>query len=169
LLRRRNFNIDSLQVGPSETPGISRMTFIVDGNERMVDQVIQQLRKVIDVTRVEDLSDHATVSRELALLRVSTHGTSRGEVMQIVDIYHGEIVDVTLESVVIQIVGSEEEVDGLISLMEHFGIQEMVRTGRVALARGVSEPTRLRRTTTVWRAHANGHSSEEVRQKTGGV
>lgn len=169
LLRRRNFNIDSLQVGPCETAGISRMTFIVDGNERMVDQVIQQLRKVVDVTRVEDLTDINPVAREMALVRVSTNSANRAEIMQIVDIYEGEIVDVTLDSMVVQIVGHEEKVDNLIGLLDHFGIQEMARSGRVALARGVHEPSRLRRTTTVWRAHANGHTSESERQKTGGV
>ena len=105
----------------------------------------------------------------MALLRVSTNATNRAEIMQIVDIYEGEILDVTLDSMVVQIVGTEEKVDGLIGLLDHFGIQELARSGRVALARGVHEPNRLRRTTTVWRAHANGHSSEGERQKTGGV
>lgn len=169
LLRRRNFNIDSLQVGPSETPGISRMTFVLDGNERMVDQVIQQLRKVVDVTQVEDLTDFATVAREMALVRVATTSTNRSDIVQIVNIYRGEIVDVALESMVVQIVGSEERVDGLLTLLEQFGIQEMVRTGRVALMRGVSE-RKVKRSTAVWRAQANGHDvTEAERFKTGGV
>jgi acetolactate synthase-1/3 small subunit len=169
LLRRRNFNIDSLQVGHSEEPGISRMTFVVDGDERMVDQVIQQLRKSVDVTRVEDLSDRPIVARELALVRVATTADTRSEIVQMVNIYRGEIIDVAMDSMVVQIVGSEDRVDSLISLLDHFGIQEMVRTGRVALVRGATEK-RLRRTSAVWRAQANGKdASAAERFKTGGV
>ena len=144
MLRRRNFNIDSLQVGHSETPGISRMTFVVNGNQHMVDQVIQQLRKIVDVTRVEDITEQAIVALEMALIRVSTSAENRSEIMQLVDIYRGEIVDVTLDSMIVQIVGSEERVDSLIELLGHFGIQEMVRTGRVAMARGRREGSHRR-------------------------
>lgn len=169
LLRRRNFNIDSLQVGHSEEPGISRMTFVVDGDERMVDQVIQQLRKSVDVTRVEDLSDHPMVARELALVRVATNANTRSEIVQMVNIYRGEIVDVAMDSMVVQIVGSEDRVDSLIALLDTFGIQEMVRTGRVALVRGTTEK-RMRRSSAVWRAQANGKdASAAERFKTGGV
>lgn len=168
MLRRRNFNIDSLQVGHSETPGISRMTFVVDGNERMVDQVIKQLRKVIDVTRVEDITDKSMVARELALIRVQCTSETRSEIVQIVNIYRGEIVDVSLDSMVVQIVGSEDRVDSLIDLLSQFGITEMVRTGRVALVRGTTE-RRFRRSTAVWRARANGTASEDARLTTGGV
>lgn len=167
MLRRRNFNIDSLQVGHSETPGISRMTFVVDGNEQMADQVIKQLRKVVDITRVEDISDRASVLRELALIRVNTTPDTRSEIVQMVNIYRGEIVDVAIDSMVVQIVGSEERVDSLIDLLNHFGIMEMVRTGRMALVRGTPE-RRRRRTTAVWRASANGHDAE-ARLTTGGV
>ena len=155
MLRRRNFNIDSLQVGHSETPGISRMTFVVDGNARMVDQVIKQLRKVIDVTRVEDLSDRPAVTRELALIRVQTTSDNRAEIIQLVNIYRGEIVDVAMETLVVQIVGAEDRVDALIELLANFGIVEMVRTGRVAMVRGVTE-RRFKRGTTVWKARSNG-------------
>ena len=169
LLRRRNFNIDSLQVGHSEAPGISRMTFVVDGNERMVDQVIKQLRKVVDVTRVEDISDNPIVAREMALVRVSADAEHRSEIVQIVDIYRGEIVDLTAESMVVQIVGSEERVDSLINLLDPYGIVEMVRTGRVALVRGAIEK-RVRRSTAVWRAQANGKDAVAAeRFRTGGV
>ncbi len=169
LLRRRNFNIDSLQVGHSEEPGISRMTFVVDGDERMVDQVIQQLRKSVDVTRVEDLSDHPIVARELALVRVATNADTRSEIVQMVNIYRGEIVDVAMDSMVVQIVGAEDRVDSLIALLDNFGIQEMVRTGRVAVVRGAMEK-RLRRSSAVWRAQANGKdASAAERFRTGGV
>ena len=96
MMRRRNFNIDSLQVGHTESPGISRMTFVVDGNDRMVDQVIKQRRKLVDVTRVEDISEQPIVAREMALIRVSTNAENRSEIVQMVNIYRGEIVDVAL-------------------------------------------------------------------------
>lgn len=168
MLRRRNFNIDSLQVGHSETPGISRMTFVVDGNERMVAQVIAQMRKVVDVTRVENISENPSVAREMALVRVATTSENRSEIVQIVNIYRGEIVDVALDSMVVQIVGSEDRVDSLITLLDGFGILEMVRTGRVALVRGMTE--RRSRSTSVWKAQANGKDATATeRFKTGGV
>lgn len=136
LFRRRGFNIESLAVGHSETPGISRMTFVVDGDHRMVDQAMRQLEKQVDVIRVEDVSQQPVVLRELALLRVATSASARAEVMQIVDIYRAQIVDVDLDSVVIQVVGTEDRVDSLVELLSNFGIREMVRTGRVAMTRG---------------------------------
>ncbi|MEX1018634.1 MAG: acetolactate synthase small subunit [Litorilinea sp.] len=169
MLRRRNFNIDSLQVGHSESPGISRMTFVVDGNAHMVDQVIKQMRKIIDVTRVEDISEKPSVIREMALIRVSVTAGTRSEIVQMVNIYRGEIVDVALESMVIQIVGAEDRVDSLIDLMSNFGIMEMVRTGRVGLVRGATE-RKTRRSTTVWNARANGFEvDEDARMREGGV
>ncbi|MDW8317867.1 MAG: acetolactate synthase small subunit [Anaerolineae bacterium] len=136
LFRRRGFNIESLAVGHSETPGISRMTFVVDGDERMVDQAIKQLEKQIDVTRVEDVTNKPVVIRELALIRVRADAQTRAEIMQIVDIYRAQIVDVALDSLIIQAVGTEERVNSLIELLSHYGIREMVRTGRVAITRG---------------------------------
>lgn len=170
MLRRRNFNIDSLQVGHSETPGISRMTFVVNGDAHMVDQVIKQMRKVIDVTRVEDISNKPSVVRELALIRVQTTKETRSEIMQLVGIYRAEIIDVALDSMVVQIVGSEERVDALIDLLANFGILEMVRTGRVAMVRGVIE-RKSKRGIAVWKARANGHeeTEREARFSTGGV
>jgi acetolactate synthase-1/3 small subunit len=112
------------------------MTFVVDGNEHMVDQVIKQLRKLVDVTRVEDISEQPIVAREMALIRVSTNAENRSEIVQMVNIYRGEIVDVALDSMIVQIVGAEDRVDSLIDLLDNFGIIEMVRTGPVAMARG---------------------------------
>jgi len=170
MMRRRNFNIDSLQVGHTESPGISRMTFVVDGNERMVDQVIKQLRKVVDVTRVEDISDFPLVAREMALVRVSSNAETRSDIMQIVSIYRGEIVDVAMDAMVVQIVGSQDRVDSLIALLENFGILEMVRTGSVAMVRGNLE-ARARRSTAVWRAQAKAKEAAAAaeRFRTGGV
>jgi len=106
LLRRRNFNIDSLQVGHSEMPGISRMTFVVNGDERMVDQVIKQLRKLVDVTRVENISSKPTVMHELAMIRVRATSVNRGEVIQLVNIHDGQVVDVALDSLICGFNGS---------------------------------------------------------------
>lgn len=168
MMRRRNFNIDSLQVGHSETPGISRMTFVVDGDDRMVDQVIKQLRKVVDITRVENITERPSVAREMALIRVNCKPETRSEIVQMVQIYRGEIVDVAMESMVVQIVGAEDRVDSLIELLEHFGIREMVRTGRVAMVRG-SAQRRSRRSTAVWRASTSGADDASERLRTGGV
>lgn len=170
MVRRRNFNIDSLQVGHSEEPGISRMTFVVDGDERMVDQVIKQLRKIVDVTKIENLTERPIVAREMALIRVRSTLETRSDIIQAVNMVKGEIVDVGSDSMVAQIVGSGDRIDTLIGLMNDFGILEMVRTGPVAMARGSKDP-KIKRSTTVWRAHANGvgHSEENSRLKTGGV
>ncbi|MEA3335366.1 MAG: acetolactate synthase small subunit [Chloroflexota bacterium] len=136
LFRRRNFNIESLAVGHTETPGISRMTFVVDGDQRMVDQTVKQLEKLVDVTEVHDVTEKPVVMRELALIRVKTTPETRPEVMQIVNIYRAQIVDVALDSLVIQAVGRDDRVDSLVELLSHFGIMELTRTGRVAITRG---------------------------------
>jgi len=136
LFRRRNFNIESLAVGHTEMPGISRMTFVVDGDARMVDQAMKQLEKLVDVTRVENVTERPVVMRELALIRVGATAENRAEIMQIADIYRAQIVDVSLSSLVIQIVGAEDRVDSMIELLDHFGIRELTRTGRVAITRG---------------------------------
>lgn len=158
MLRRRNFNIDSLQVSHSETPGISRMTFVVDGDERVADQVIKQMRKVIDVTAVEDITNQSSVLRELALIRVQTTAATRSEIMQFAEIYRAQIVDVSTENLVLQVVGTEEKVDSLVELLNPFGIEEMVRTGRVALCRG-GDRTSKKQSISVFKAtaHLNGN------------
>lgn len=153
LLRRRNFNIESLQVGHSETPGISRMTFVVNGNERMVDQVIKQLRKVVDVTRVENISDKPTVMHELVITRVKATAETRNEIIQLVTIQRAQIVDVALDNLLVQLVDTEERVNSLLGLLRNFGILEMVRTGPVAMVRS-SEPWSAP-ISAVWRAQAN--------------
>jgi acetolactate synthase-1/3 small subunit len=141
LFRRRNFNIESLTVGHSETPGISRMTFVVEGDEREVRQVQTQLAKLINVTEVRNVTLEPTVIRELALVKVNANSTNRAEILQLVDIYRASIVDVAMDSLVIQITGPEDRVDSLISLLKNFGITEMVRTGRVVMVRGNGQST----------------------------
>lgn len=136
LFSRRNFNIESLNVGHSETPGISRMTFVARGTERDLQQVTTQLDKLINVVNIADVTQEPAVVREMALIKVTTNSETRGEVMQLVDIYRASVVDVDMTSLIIQIVAPEGRIDSLISLLENFGIEEMVRTGRVAMVRG---------------------------------
>lgn len=136
LFRRRNFNIESLAVGHSEKPGISRLTFVVDGNDQMVDQAVKQLYKLVNVTKVENITNRPAIRRELALIRVKVDGKTRPEVMQLVSIYRAQIVDVSLDTVVVQAVGTQERVDSLIDLLSNYPILETVRTGVVAITRG---------------------------------
>jgi acetolactate synthase-1/3 small subunit len=136
LFRRRSFNIESLTVGHSEAPGISRMTFVVDADVRQLRQIQTQLSKLVNVTAVQDVTQEPTVVRELALVKVHATSENRAEILQLVDIYRAGIVDVALDSLVIQVTGPEDRVNSLLSLLENFGIEEMVRTGRVAMVRG---------------------------------
>lgn len=136
LFRRRNFNIESLTVGHSETPGISRMTFVVEGDERQIQQVQAQLFKLINVTAVQDVTHMPSVERELALIKVNATGADRSEIIQLVDIYRATIVGVEVDSLIIQIGGPTDRVESLTNLLRNFGILEMVRTGSVAMVRG---------------------------------
>ena len=155
LFRRRNFNIESLALGHSETRGISRMTFVAYGTDRDMRQVSTQLDKLINVTRIEDVTHLPAVKRELALIKVKADTHTRAEVMQLVDIYRASIVDVDMESLIIQIVGKEDQIDSLIRLLEGFGILEMVRTGRIAMVRGQHD--RETRGTQTAVPNQNGH------------
>lgn len=139
MFRRRNFNIVSLAVGRSEVPGMSRMTFVVSGDDPTIDQVIKQLRNLIDVASVSPIKDETMVSRELALIRVKANASSRTEITQIVDIYRASIVDVAPDSLIVEVTGDEDKVQSLRSLLSTFGIKEMIRTGRVAMVRGMSQ------------------------------
>lgn len=136
LFRRRNFNIESLTVGHSEAPGISRMTFVVEGDERQIQQVQAQLFKLINVTAVQDVTHMPSVERELALIKVNATGTDRSEIIQLVDIYRATIVGVEVDSLIIQIGGPTDRIESLTNLLRNFGILEMVRTGSVAMVRG---------------------------------
>lgn len=139
LFSRRNFNIESLNVGHSESPGISRMTFVARGTERDLQQVTTQLDKLINVVHIADVTSEPAVVREMALIKVTATGQTRGEIMQLVDIYRASVVDVDMTSLIIQVVAPEDRVNSLITLLENFGIEEMVRTGRVAMVRGNSD------------------------------
>lgn len=136
LFRRRNFNIESLTVGHSETPGISRMTIVTEGDDRTIEQVVKQLYKLINVTKVTDVTAEPTVVRELALIKVHAAPRNRAEILQLVDIFRAQVVDVATDSLTIQITGDEEKVDSLVALLRPYGVMEMARTGRVAMLRG---------------------------------
>ncbi|MBI2953323.1 MAG: acetolactate synthase small subunit [Chloroflexi bacterium] len=142
LFRRRGFNIDSLTVGRTETPHISRMTIVVDGANTIVEQVVKQLYKVIDVLKVSDVSADTTVMRELALIKVSATASSRSEIMQIVDIYRAKIVDVAADSLIIEVTGTEDKIESLTQLVRRFGVKEMVRTGCIAMLRSANGATK---------------------------
>jgi acetolactate synthase I/III small subunit len=138
LFRRRNYNIESLTVGHSETPDISRMTVVVCGDDAVVEQVTKQLYKLIPVTKVSDITDDAAVIRELALVRVHAPAAKRGEIKQLADIFRAQIIDVATDSLTVEITGTEDKVDSLIHVLRPMGIKELTRTGRVAMVRGTS-------------------------------
>ena len=142
LFRRRGFNIESIAVGQSEIPNLSRVTIVVDGTTTSVEQVRKQLDKVIDVVRVSDITGDSIVTRELALIKVRATSATRSEIMQIVDIFRANIVDVGLESVTVEVTGDEAKISSLYNLLRGFGIKELARTGRIAMTRGVSNPPR---------------------------
>ena len=136
MVRRRAFNISSLAVGHSETPGLSRMTFVVEGDDTVLAQVTSQLRKLVDVVRVSDLDRENTVFRELCLLRVKATVENRSEVMQIANIFRANIVDVAHDSLVVEVTGDEDKVESLELLMRKFGVLEIMCSGRLAMVRG---------------------------------
>lgn len=140
LFRRRGFNIESIAVGHSEQPGVSRMTILVDGTSASVEQVRKQLDKLIDVVKVQDISQEAIVSRELALIKVRTTSSTRSEVIQVADIFRANIVDVAPDSLTLEVTGDGDKVDSLFNLLRGFGVKELARTGQVAVTRGGAGP-----------------------------
>src|SRR5690242_14070966 len=136
LFRRRAFNIESLTVGHTETPGVSRMTVVVDTDEYGARRLEAHLYKLVPVRRVEDITTAPAISRDLALIKVAATGEARTQVMQLVDVYRARIVDVSPESLVIETTGTEDKIDSLLEVLRPYGVIEMVRTGRVAMARG---------------------------------
>ena len=138
MFRRRGFNIDSITVGHTEQKGVSRMTIAVTGDDAMVEQVRKQLDKVIDVIKLSDISDEGLVDRELALIKVKATPETRSEIMQIVDIFRANIVDVAPDSLIIEVTGDEEKMASLFNLLSDFGIKVLARTGRLAMTRGIS-------------------------------
>ena len=138
--RQRGFNIESLAVGNSEVPGLSRMTFMVDGTTTDVDQVTKQMYKIIEVVKVSDLTEHDMVHRELALVKVAASPRQRTAIIEIADIFRAKIVDVSPESLIVEVTGTEDKVDACLEMLRPYGIKELVRTGRVAMTRGAATP-----------------------------
>ena len=138
MLASRGYNIDSLAVGETEDPQLSRMTFVVVGDDSVLDQVRKQLEKVVTVVRVDDISACDHVERDLMLLKVATASGARSEIYELTEIFRGRIVDVAPEVVMIEISGQERKIEAFIEMMRPFGIIELVRTGRIAMVRGRS-------------------------------
>lgn len=137
VIRRRGFNIASLAVGHSETSGLSRMTIVVEGDDEVTEQVAKQLRKLIDVVNVVDISDQSVVARELALVKVKATPYSRSEIIQIVDIFRANIIDLAPESLIIEVAGGEDKISSLLQLLHPFGVHEVMRSGRLSITRGL--------------------------------
>jgi len=135
LFSGRGFNIDTLNVGPTQNDKVSRMTLVVVGNDQVLEQVVKQLNKLVDVLEVHDFKDGDVIDRELILLRVKATSSTRPEVMQICDIFRAKIVDVQSTSLSIEVTGDESKIDKFMQLMKPFGILELSRTGRIALPR----------------------------------
>ncbi len=136
LFSRRSFSVDSLSVGATDNPDYSRMTIGVHGDEDVLEQVIKQLSKLINVIRVSELMPSESVERELAIIKVSADKENRGEIMQIVEIFRASIIDVSARSMIIEATGDEEKIDAIVQLLRQFGIKEMARTGKVSMVRG---------------------------------
>ena len=137
LFSRRNFNINSLSVGETENPEFSRMTIEVNGDSRVLDQVVKQLNKLIEVIKIDELDRKNIVDRDLALIRVKSTRETRSEIIQIVNTFRGKIVDISTDSLMIEATGTVSKIEALIELLKDFGIEDIVRTGIVALNRGV--------------------------------
>ena len=137
LFRRRNFNIESITVGPTQQQGISRMTITINGDEKTIDQVIKQVAKQIDVLKVDELSQGNFVMRELALIKVNVPTTKeRSDIINCVEVFRGRIIDVSTDSLTVEITGTPDKIDAFLNLMKTYGVIELARTGITALARG---------------------------------
>ena len=136
LFRRRGYNIESLSVGETESPTISRMTIVVAGDEKIIEQVTKQLYKLVDVIKIVDLTEERSVERELILIKVKADNNVRAEIVQIVDIFRARIVDIGRNSLIIEATGDAGKIDAIEDSLKPFGILELVRTGKVAMIRG---------------------------------
>jgi len=139
LFSRRGYNIDSLAVGETEDPAVSRMTIVASGSEAVLEQVEKQLNKLIDVIKVVSFQKEPHIERDLALIKVKADKSTRSEIFQIVDIFRAKVVDVAADSLIIEMTGDEEKIQALETLLKPFGLKEMVRTGIIAMARGIKK------------------------------
>ena len=136
LFAARGYSIDSLAVGETEDPAISRMTIVTRGDDQIIEQIIKQLRKLISTLKVSDLSEVDFIERDLVLVQVTVPPGKRGEIIEIVNIFRGKIVDVGLKELVVELSGQENKVEAFIDLLKTYGIEEMARTGSIAMTRG---------------------------------
>ena len=135
LFSGRGFNIDSLSVGETEDETISRITLVVHGDEKVLEQIMKQLNRLVDVIKVSDLTKDEFIDRELALIKVAANSKIRPEIIQIVDVFRGNILDVSHSTLTIEVTGTEEKVQGMINLLRDFSIKEVVRSGKIAISR----------------------------------
>ncbi|MDD4775123.1 MAG: acetolactate synthase small subunit [Syntrophomonas sp.] len=142
LIRRRGYNIDSLGVGATEDPTISRMTIVVEGDDMVIEQVTKQLYKLVDVVKVVDMTKEHLVDRELVLIKVKADHNVRPDIVQIVDIFRARIVDIGRTSLIVEATGDQRKIDALEDAFRPFGILELVRTGKVAMIRGAADDVR---------------------------
>lgn len=136
LFRRRGFNIDSLAVGRTDNPNVSRMTIVVDGATTAVEQVTKQLYKVIEVLKISELGDDPSIVLELALIKITATAANRAELLQLAEVYHGKVVDIAADSLIVELTGEEGKIEAFIRLVRPFGIKEMARSGPIGMLRG---------------------------------
>ena len=144
LFSRRGFNIDSLAVGPTEHPEVSRMTIVVNVEDSPLEQVTKQLNKLVEVLKVVELDGGASVSRELLLVKVRADATTRGQVLEVVQLFKAKVVDVATDAITVQVVGNQDKLEDFLRIVEPFGVRELVQSGMVAIGRGsrsISERT----------------------------
>ncbi|MCH6558301.1 MAG: acetolactate synthase small subunit [Nitrospirae bacterium] len=151
LFSGRGFNIESLSVAPTIDPSVSLMTVVTSGDDRIIEQIVKQLNKLIDVIKVVDLNDSEFVARETALIKVQTRAEDRAEALRITDIFRGNVIDSTATTYTIEVTGDAKKIDAILNLLQPLGIKELARTGRVAIAREpirpvVAQPKRVART-----------------------
>ena len=166
MFRRRGFNMDSVAVGHSEVAHVSRVTIVVDGTTGTVEQVRKQLAKIIEVIKVVDITADSMTARELALVKVRATSPTRSEIIEMTDIFRGNIVDVGADSLTIEVTGDEDKIDSFLNLLRPFGIREIARTGRIAMVRGGTGAAGAAEDKTApvhpGREHERVHISEDV-------
>lgn len=141
MLASRGFNIDSLAVGETEDPQLSRMTFVVHGDDTVLEQVRKQLDKIVTTVRVDDISSENYVERDLMLIKITASPLKRMEIALLVEMFRGRVVDISHENIMVEISGQEQKIEAFIDLMRPYGIIELARTGRIALVRGAGKTT----------------------------
>ena len=139
LFARRGFNIDTLAVGPTDDESLSRITLTLDGAMHPIDQVTKQLHKLVNVLKIRDLEPDEAVAREMALFKISGDSGSRGEIMQVVEIFRAKIIDIQRRSVIVEVTGTHDKIEAFERMVRPFGLVEMARTGEIAISRGRSE------------------------------